>query len=325
METKVEQPQKQVSQKELYAFIRHPNVHGFNTYMPYTSAIVKGDLAALQNLEALAPELRDEMRLGYLGSSFQLAVAYQQMGVISHLIAHLTPEALSDWICDQTFRAYRVFFNQGFIEGLRFLEKNVAAKDLEKMVCVYNFQALKLALRTGNIALFDHLFSHHCLLAYAEAQAGKYDAYLNPWVDEGVSGIRENPNNKPSPEILYQMLHNLVRRKNHFIYEKDFVFLLGLPELRSLVAADKQNQLLALAIQSKLTYAVRALVAIPEVRDQATQLGMDYTKFIPMAKTIHEVLPQMMFSSGKRIKLEPEALVDKEHQSSSSITTQLTF
>src|SRR3990167_2387883 len=173
-------------------------------------------------------------------------------------------------------------------ETIQYLESHLSAEERKAAVKACGYAAVRYAAHNGHHATFRHFLTIDTALAYAEAHVREYSSLVNPYIRERIADLRmrklnaeaNNPQavfdvGEEEARFIFYMIRNLIRRgaNNPHMMHDDIVFLLGIPAVKALAAAQinygSSNELLRLALSLNNRDAAEILLNIPRVRELA--------------------------------------------------------
>ncbi|MDP3704642.1 MAG: hypothetical protein Q8R24_01875 [Legionellaceae bacterium] len=178
----------------------------------------------------------------------------------------------------------------GHLHIIKFLLNNLDEPERGAMVIDAYERAVK---RENNKAETDYLLSLPSLVAHIEKNIQRYEGhtqeygerYIPLFVSKQLQFLRSQKNGLEAKHahavfdvdanqarVCFYMLRNLIRRNSDDLRD-DMLFLLNIPEVKSLVHVDvtpgRSNELLRLALLTENRSAADILLAIPAVRELA--------------------------------------------------------
>src|SRR3990167_8789701 len=173
-------------------------------------------------------------------------------------------------------------------ETIQYLESHLSAEERKAAVKACGYAAIRYAAERSHTATFRHFLTIDTALAYAEAHVREYSSLVNPYIRERIADLRmrklnAEANNQQAvfdvgeeeARCIFYMIRNLIRRgaNNPHMMHDDIVFLLGIPAVKALAAAQinygSSNELLRLALSLNNRDAAEILLNIPLVSELA--------------------------------------------------------
>ena len=207
---------------------------------------------------------------------------------IKYLESHLSAEERKAAVMADNYAAIRKAADNGRTETIKYLESHLSAEEIKAAIMAVNYAAIRWAARRGHTGTFRHFLSIDAVLDYAEAHVSEYRSLVNSYISVRIADLRMRKLNAEAnnPQVVFDvgeeearcifyMIRNLIRRgaNNPHMMHDDIVFLLGIPAVKALAAAEvndgESNELLRLALSLNNRDAAEILLNIPRVRELA--------------------------------------------------------